>query len=790
MTSPANEPASPLASEAGNEARNEAGNQGRAADRPAELVLSISGMHCASCVGRVEKAIEATPGVEGAAVNLASGRAFVRLEDPAATPDAVARAVRDAGFEAEPLADSAEQADREAEARRGESRELRRAFLVAALLALPIFVLEMGGHLLPGMAQALADSIGTRNLHLLFFVLATGVQFGPGLRFYRSGWPSLARGAPDMDSLVMLGSTAAWAYSVVAVFFAGVLPEGTANIYFEASAVIITLILGGRYLEARARGRASDAIRRLLSLQPRTARIERDGGTLEVPAEHVRPGDVLRVRPGEQVPVDGEIVAGASWLDESMISGEPLPVRKGPQDEVVGGTINGSGAFSFRATRVGAETVLARIVRMVEQAQAAKLPIQALVDKVTLVFVPVVIAVALLTFAAWLVFGPQPALSFALVNAVAVLIIACPCAMGLATPVSIMVGTGKGAELGLLFRKGDALQSLQETAVVALDKTGTLTRGEPALTVFSPAPGFDEQALLAMAASVEQHSEHPVAAAIVAGARERGVELRSTQAFEAVAGLGATASVDGRQVAVGALRFMAQLEVDATPFAAQAAGIAEAGGTPLYAALDGRLAALIGVADPLKDDARRAVAELRAMGLRVVMLTGDDRRTAAAIASEAGIDEVRAELMPGDKVAQLKELQRGGAKVAFVGDGINDAPALAQADVGIAIGTGTDIAIDSAELVLMSGDLRKLPNAVALSAATLRNIRQNLFWAFAYNVSLIPVAAGLLYPANGVLLSPMLAALAMALSSLCVVSNALRLKWFRPPLATSSAART
>jgi len=352
------------------------------------------------------------------------------------------------------------------------------------------------------------------------------------------------------------------------------------------------------------------------------------------------------------------------------------------------------------------------------------------------------------------------------------------------------VGTGKGAELGLLFRKGDALQSLQETRVVALDKTGTLTRGEPTLTVFSPAPGLDEQELLAMVASLEQHSEHPVAAAIVAGARERGVELREAQEFEAVAGLGARASVDGRQLAVGALRFMAQLEVDATPFAAQAAGIAEAGGTPLYAALDGRLAALIGVADPLKDDAREAVAELRAMGRQVVMLTGDDRRTAAAIASQAGIDEVRAELMPEDKVTQLKELQRGGAKVAFVGDGINDAPALAQADVGIAIGTGTDIAIDSAELVLMSGDLRKLPNAVALSAVTLRNIRQNLFWAFAYNASLVPVAAGVLYPAAGLLLSPMLAALAMALSSLCVVSNALRLKWFRPPLATSSAART
>jgi len=758
-----------------------------AAQVPTELVLSVGGMHCASCVGRVEKAALEVPGVTGAAVNLASGRAFVTLAEPATDAAAVAQAIRDAGFEAEPLLDAPQQASREDAARAAEARALRRALLLAALLTAPIFVLEMGAHLVPGMAAFIADVIGVRNLHLVFFVLATAVQFGPGLRFYRSGWPALARGAPDMNSLVMLGSTAAWAYSVTAVFFAGLLPAGTANVYFEASAVIITLILAGRYLEARARGRAGDAIRRLVSLQPTTARIQRNGQTLEAPVERIRVGDLVLVRPGERIPVDGRLVEGGSWVDESMISGEPLPVEKSVGDEVVGGTINGNGAFSFRATRVGAETLLARIVRMVEQAQAAKLPIQALVDRVTHVFVPAVIGVAMLTFGAWLLFGPAPALSFALVNAVAVLIIACPCAMGLATPTSIMVGTGKAAELGLLFRKGDALQALQEADTVALDKTGTLTRGEPALTAFQAAPGIDQDVALALVASVELRSEHPIAAAIVAGARDRGIALRDAQEFMATTGLGAGAIVDGRRVAVGAARYMAQLGVDVTPFAAAAAELAAQGATPLYAAVDGRSAALLAVADPLKDSARPAIAALHRLGLRVVMLTGDDRRTAEAVAREANIDEVHAELLPDEKVAAVRQLQAGGRRVAFVGDGINDAPALAQADVGIAIGTGTDIAIDSAELVLMSGDLRNLPNAVALSAATLRNIRQNLFWAFAYNACLIPVAAGLLYPAFGVLLSPMLAALAMALSSLCVVGNALRLKLFRAPLPAVAA---
>ena len=756
----------------------------------ADLILSVGGMHCASCVGRVERALRALPGVSEANVNLASGRAFVTLADIRLNADDLAATVREAGFEAEPLIDSPEQTDRESAARAAELRELRQGFAWAAVLTLPIFVLEMGAHLLPGMFTWLAETVGTRNLHLLFFFLATGVQFGPGLRFYRTGWPALRRLAPDMNSLVMLGSTAAWAYSVVALFFAGLLPPGTANIYFEASAVIITLVLAGRYLEARARGRAGDAIRKLLSLQPRIARISRNGRTLEAPVERVRPGDLVLVRPGEQLPVDGELVEGGSWVDESMISGEPLPVEKQPGDEVIGGTMNGSGAFSFRATRVGADTVLARIVRMVEQAQGAKLPIQALVDRVTLVFVPVIIGIALLTFFAWLAFGPAPVLGLALVNAVAVLIIACPCAMGLATPTSIMVGTGKAAEIGLLFRKGDALQSLRDVDTIALDKTGTLTRGVPELSAVLPASGFTEDGLLHLVASLEQRSEHPIAAAIVAGAKARDITPPEASGFAASAGLGAAADVAGHRVQVGAERYMAQLGIDVSGFAADATRFAQDGGTPVYAAIDGLPAGLLVVSDPLKDSARVTIEALQKLGRRVVMLTGDDRRTAAAIGREAGIDEVRAELLPDGKVACVARMQADGHRVAFVGDGINDAPALAQADVGIAIGTGTDIAIDSAELVLMSGDLRNLPNAVALSNATLRNIRQNLFWAFAYNASLVPVAAGVLFPAFGLLLSPMLAAVAMALSSLCVVSNALRLKRFRPPLLIAPPART
>ncbi|GGG33696.1 copper-translocating P-type ATPase [Caldovatus sediminis] len=748
--------------------------------------LSVEGMTCASCVGRVERALRAVPGVLDASVNLATERAVVRhLGGGAVEVAALQAAVRRAGYEARPIAVEAAEAraDREREGRERELRALRRAMLFAVLLTLPLAVLEMGGHLVPAVHHWVEATIGTRASWYLQFALATLVLFGPGLRFQRTGWPNLLRGAPDMNSLVAIGTGAAWAYSTVATFAPALLPADARNVYFEAAAVIVALILLGRYLEARSKGRTSEAIRRLMGLQARTAHVERDGAAVEVPVAEVRVGDVVLVRPGERVPVDGEVIEGASFVDESMVTGEPVPVRKEAGARVVGGTVNKTGAFRFRATAVGADTVLAQIVRMVERAQGAKLPIQALVDRVTMWFVPAVIAAAVLTFGVWLAFGPPPALTFALVNAVAVLIIACPCAMGLATPTSIMVATGRAAEIGVLFRNGEALQTLREARLVAVDKTGTLTRGRPELTDLVPAPGFDEAEVLALIAAVEARSEHPVGEAIVEAARRRGLPVADAEGFEAIPGYGVAATVNGRRVAVGADRHMARLGLDVAAFAGAAARLADEGRTPLYAAVDGRLAAAVAVADPIKETTPAAIEALHRLGLPVAMVTGDNRRTAEAIARRLGIDEVAAEVLPDGKVAVVERLRQGGRRtVAFVGDGINDAPALAAADVGLAVGTGTDIAIESADVVLMSGDLRGVPNAIALSRATIRNIRQNLFWAFAYNVALIPVAAGALWPAFGVLLSPILAAAAMGLSSVFVVSNALRLRGFRPPV--------
>jgi P-type Cu+ transporter len=748
--------------------------------------LAVEGMTCASCTGRVERALKRLPGVTEAAVNLATERAQVRHLAGAVTAADLVAAISAAGYTARPA--TPETGDREAERREAERRELTRAVWIAGALTLPVFVLEMGSHLIPALHHWIMATIGMQANWILQFVLTTLVLFGPGLRFFRAGIPALAKGAPDMNSLVALGTGAAWSYSTVATFAPGLLPPGTVNVYFEAAAVIATLILVGRLLEARAKGRTSEAIRRLVGLQPKTARVQKGGETVEVPLAEVVAGDVLVVRPGDRIPVDGTVLDGSSFVDESMITGEPVPVAKGEGAEVVGGTVNRTGAFTFRASRVGADTLLAQIVRMVEEAQGSKLPIQALVDRVTLVFVPVVIGMALLTFAVWLAFGPQPALTFALVNAVAVLIIACPCAMGLATPTSIMVGTGRAAELGVLFRKGEALQTLRGARTIALDKTGTLTEGRPALTDISPAAGFDEAEVLGLVAAAESRSEHPVAEAIVAAARARGLDLPAPAGFEADPGFGIRAEVDGRRVEVGADRLMRRLGLDVAPFADEAARLGDEGKTPLYAAIDGRLAAIVAVADPVKPTTPEAIAALHALGLRVAMITGDNRRTADAIARSLGIDEVVAEVLPGGKVEAVRRLKAHGA-VAFVGDGINDAPALAEADVGIAIGTGTDIAIESADVVLMSGDLNGVANALALSRATIRNIKQNLFWAFAYNTALIPVAAGVLYPAFGILLSPIFAAGAMALSSVCVVTNALRLRGFRPPMARAATPR-
>jgi Cu+-exporting ATPase len=756
---------------------------------PATVELKVSGMTCASCVARVEKALKRVPGVVEAAVNLATERATVRLFGSAEAVGRLVAAVEATGYEAEEVRADVDRTDGERTAREAEIASLRTSLALAAILTLPVFALEMGSHFVPGVHEWIMDTIGHRESWYLQFALTTLVLFGPGLRFFGKGVPALLRRAPDMNSLVALGTAAAYGYSVVATFARGVLPAGTANVYYEAAAVIVTLILLGRFLEAKAKGRTSEAIKRLMGLTPKTARVVREASVVEIPLAEVRTGDLVQVRPGEKVPVDGDVVEGSSYVDESMITGEPVPVQKAEGAPVVGGTINKTGSFTFRATKVGADTVLAQIIRMVEAAQGSKLPIQALVDKVTAWFVPAVMAAAALTFLVWLVFGPEPALSFALVNAVAVLIIACPCAMGLATPTSIMVGTGRAAELGILFRQGEALQGLGDVAVVALDKTGTVTKGRPELTDLIAAEGFAEAEVLALVAAVETRSEHPIGEAIVAAAKHRGLELASAEGFEAVPGFGITATVQGRKVEVGADRYMERLGHPTTEFASAASRLGDEGKSPLYAAIDGRLAAIIAVADPIKPSTPEAITALHRLGLKVAMITGDNRRTAQAIARQVGIDEVIAEVLPDGKVASVRGLQASGRRVAFVGDGINDAPALAAADVGLAIGTGTDVAIESADVVLMSGDLRGVPNAIALSKATIRNIRQNLFWAFAYNVVLIPVAAGALYPANGTLLSPMIAAGAMALSSVFVLGNALRLRGFRAPVGSDTAFR-
>ncbi|MEA1841053.1 MULTISPECIES: heavy metal translocating P-type ATPase [Agrobacterium] len=750
------------------------------------IELDIEGMTCASCVGRVEKALKAVSGVSDASVNLATERATVRVAGNAVSAARLAEAISQAGYKANEIVADKAKGD-EPDRREAELRGLKISLATAVALTLPVFILEMGSHLVPAIHDFVMETVGMRESWYLQFALTTLVLFGPGLRFFKKGIPALLRLAPDMNSLVVLGTAAAWGFSVVATFVPEILPRGTANVYYEAAAVIVTLILLGRFLEARAKGRTSEAIKRLVGLQAKSARVMRNGEIIDVPLQDVATGDVIVVRPGEKVPVDGLVLDGSSYVDESMITGEPVPVTKTAGSEVVGGTVNRNGSFTFRATKVGADTLIAQIIRMVEEAQADKLPIQALVDKVTNWFVPAVMLAALVTFIVWFILGPDPALTFALVNAVAVLIIACPCAMGLATPTSIMVGTGRAAEMGVLFRRGDALQTLRDADVIAVDKTGTLTLGKPTLVHFTTTEGFDQDEVLRLVASLESRSEHPIAEAIVEAAKHGGLTLADAAGFEATPGFGVAATVDGRKVEAGADRFMVKLGYDIAKFADDADRLGREGQSPLYAAVDGRLAAIIAVADPIKPTTPEAIAALHALGLKVTMITGDNRRTAEAIARRLGIDEVVAEVLPDGKVEAVKRLAADGRRVAFVGDGINDAPALAAADVGLAIGTGTDVAIESADVVLMSGDLRGVANAIALSKATIRNIRQNLFWAFAYNAALVPVAAGILYPANGVLLSPVLAAGAMALSSVFVLTNALRLKSFRPPLLDRSS---
>ncbi|KAG4080975.1 hypothetical protein HA402_010146 [Bradysia odoriphaga] len=752
-----------------------------------DLELAIEGMNCASCVKRVEKALSAVPGVQQAQVNLATERARVAYDPATAQAAALVAAIVNAGYQARPIAAQDDHTQRQSDAHANQARELRRTFGIALALTLPVFMLEMGSHLIPAIHHWVLATLGRQNSWLLQGALTTLVLIWPGRQFFSKGLTALWRRAPEMNSLVALGAGAAWSYSVVATFAPQWLPEGTQNVYYEAAAVIVTLILLGRMLEARAKGKTSAAIKRLIGLQPRTARVLRDSRTVDIAIEQVQTGELVLVRPGEKIPLDGLIVEGGSYIDESMLTGEPVPVEKTAGMNVAGGTLNTHGSFTLRVTHTGADTVLARIIQMVENAQGARLPIQALVDQVTLWFVPAVMAAAALTLAAWLIWGPTPTLSYALINAVAVLIIACPCAMGLATPTSIMVGTGRAAEMGVLFRQGDALQSLRDVQIIAFDKTGTLTLGRPVMNALQTVPGQNADDVLRWIASVQIHSEHPIALAIVNAAREQKLDLLPVTEFSTVTGAGVIARVDGRRILVGAARLMTQHQIDIGAFGECSIEWGRQGKTPIYAAADGQILAMIAVTDPIKASAKDAIAALHGQGIKTVMITGDNHHTAHSVAQTLGIDEVRADVLPDGKVAALQALRGGHRKIAFVGDGINDAPALAAADVGIAIGTGTDVAIEAASVVLMSDDLHGVSNAIALSRATLANIRQNLFWAFAYNAALIPLAAGALYPAYGILLSPIFAAGAMALSSVFVLGNALRLKTFRAPIGTRSA---
>ena len=740
--------------------------------QPIELI--IDGMTCASCVARVEKALKKVQGVQQANVNLATEQAWIQA-DGGVSSGALIQAVQKAGYDAKLLEqDNNQQQDK----KETELHQLKRDLIISLILAVPVFILEMGAHMIPSFHMWIMHNIGQYNNWLIQFVLTTLVLLFPGRRFYEKGIPALFRLAPDMNSLVAVGTLAAYSFSLVATFIPEVLPQGTVHVYYEAAAVIVSLILLGRYFEAKAKGRTSQAIQHLVGMQAKTARIHRDGQVLEVPVAEVTTDTIVEIRPGERVPVDGEVVEGHSYIDEAMITGEPIPVEKTLGHPVVGGTINQNGTLNIRATAIGESTVLAQIIRMVEQAQGSKLPIQALVDKVTMWFVPAVMLLALVTFIIWFIFGPEPALTFSLVNAVAVLIIACPCAMGLATPTSIMVGTGRGAEMGILFRKGEALQLLQEVKVVAVDKTGTLTEGKPTLTDFHVQDGFERDQVLQIVASVEAKSEHPIALAIVKAAEDENIEFLPVTAFDSVTGSGIKAEVDGQAVQIGANRYMHEIGVNVSAFEQEAARLGNEGKTPIYVAIRQKLAAIVAVADPIKPSTFAAIDALHQLGLKVAMITGDNRHTAHAIATCLGIDQVEAEVLPEGKVDVVQQLQQKYGRVAFVGDGINDAPALAKSDVGIAIGTGTDVAIEAAEVVLMSGNLQGVPNAIALSKATIRNIHQNLFWAFIYNIALIPIAAGVLYPAFGILLSPVFAAGAMALSSVFVLGNALRLKYF------------
>jgi Cu+-exporting ATPase len=742
------------------------------------LTLPVEGMSCAACVGRVESALRGVPGVEEASVNLATERAQVAFPEGRVSVDDLRRAVQAAGYDLLPPPAAADAPDREQAARAREIARLRLRVIVGSVLSAPVLLGSFPG-LFPWVPRVFADP-------WVQLALTLPVQFWVGAAFHRGAWVALRHGSANMNTLVSLGTNAAFLFSVAVTLWPHVLMAAGGMPYYDTAAVVVTLVVLGRYLEARAKGKTSAAIRALVGLSPKTARVVRDGVEGDVALDAVVPGDLIRVRPGERIPVDGVLMDGRSTVDESMLTGEPLPVAKAPGSRVIGGTLNRTGAFTFRAERVGRDTVLAQIIRLVETAQGSKAPIQQVADRVSGVFVPIVLVLAALTFAAWWLWGPAPSWLFALSNAVAVLVIACPCAMGLATPTAIMVATGRAAEQGILVKNAEALELLHRVRVVVFDKTGTLTRGRPEVTDVVPRNGTPPAELLAVAAAAECGSEHPLAEAILARAAVEGVTpAPGADAFEALPGRGVAVRLAGRAVLLGHARLMAERGVAVGGFAKEAERLEAEGKTPVFVAVGAEVLGLLAVADVPKPEAPAAIAALRRLGLEVVMLTGDSRRTAEAIARPLGIGHVVAEVLPADKAAEIGRLQAGGRLVAMVGDGINDAPALARADVGIAMGTGTDVAVEAAEITLLTGDLRAVVAAVELSRATLRVVRQNLGWAFGYNVVLLPVAAGVLYPLLGPagLLSPIYAGAAMALSSVSVVTNSLRLRRFRPARA-------
>lgn len=742
--------------------------------------LPITGMTCAACANRIERTLNRQPGVKKASVNFATERATIEFDPVATNTGSLIETVRDTGYNVAIESGEEDVQDSLEATHAAEYKALKRRFIVAAVLSLPVLVIAM--------SHGSIEFLNFDGVNWLQFVLTTPVVFYSGWRFYSGAWAAFKHRAADMNTLIAVGTGTAYIYSVIATAFPSILDTGghaghsasTVPVYYEAAGVIIALILLGNLLEARAKGSTGEAIRKLVGLQPKTARVIRDQQEMDVAIDQVVEGDVVLVRPGEKIPVDGMVIEGTSTVDESMLTGESIPVEKKVGNSVFGATVNKTGAFRFRATKVGKDTALQQIVKLVRDAQGSKPPIARLADTISGIFTPVVISIAIATFVVWFVAAsPEVRFTMALVNFVSVLIIACPCALGLATPTAILVGTGKGAELGILIKGGDSLETAHKLTTIVLDKTGTVTKGEPELTDVATANGFAEDELLKIVASAEVLSEHPLAAAIVRGTRHRGIEIPKAENFNALEGRGVEATVEGRQLFLGNGRLMSDRGIDISDVTAEAGRLSGEGKTPMFAVVGGSIAGVIAVADTIKPESKQAVEEMQSLGLEVVMMTGDNKRTAEAVARQIGIKRVLSEVLPQDKAGEIKRLQAEGKRVGMVGDGINDAPALAQADVGIAIGTGTDVAIEASDITLISGDLRGVGRAIALSNATIRTIKQNLFWAFIYNVVGIPIAAGALYPFTGWLLSPIIASAAMSLSSVSVVTNSLRLRSFR-----------